>query len=1095
MHKSKGVSGVITVFLSLLLLPLLAFGTLVMEVGRYMSAQQILAEAQITASMSILADYNVYLQQRFGLLAIDPTRRGEVDHKTAFINTLKYNADDVDGLSNASSLVDIDNDVEFETVYTLAEYHVIQRQILEYGQYSIPYKVISEKLEIKKIVDELLAKITDSSIFSKLDDMTKKTKTAVTALDEVFYKIGDYEYHMLSAGNLLGGSYTKDNYKTQTLYKDYIDESYLAGLVGNSKKPITYSSTFNNTYSKYIQSINDLIDFYNTNPSPQPLYDKVVEANNGVADPSTVSDETTKLYKAAICKFLDDKADEADTVNITYSTKQEVKVTGNTYKYTHDLENVTYSVYSSGNSTETKNIGILDAVEGLSSKLPVDKKQQFNNVSTYDELFDFADAVGLIDYNYETDLNSLGTYISNSNKKDAYEDLVAAVKADLDEWNADLAEKNSAVNTAKANYQTASNSLLGLLNSAKTEIDGIIPGLDKAKEEFKATCDENAEKANNANKNSTKVTDNLDKVKIYYDGSNEKGGVKKKVEKGIDDLTSLNTNINSISADNIKPGTVSTSEGYTYCSVNGSKIVIAISDGTAKSYIETGFSEIETWLNTKPIEDAGSATLNESEPTDETASENKIDTSSLNEGGLSLKKVWDSAVRILNVLNPVPDVSNDLYQMVLDGTSLGILPTIDADDKTSGNEADKAYAEKLMERAEETLSEAYGAQFSESIGFDDTKNSFANSVDELNTKMKELRQNAEDAKSLSLIAMVKAVKSMIELLGSAVKLLTSLFSELMSVFKGIGTQLYQSILTTTYITQKFPTRMSNVDEATVYPNKATSAEADGAGYFSSCCVEYVIIGSEKEKSNQSGVFWIIFGIRALINCIQIALETETMQLVSACNMFAPIMFIALVYLETNIDMNLLIRLGEEVPIWKTDAHLSINGITRICKDLLEFLESNTTVYVTTSGNGKRYHKRECMTLKRSGDNVKALSVQQALNQKFTMCNVCKPQKADSTESESDNAGYVSMNYDKYLWILLFFVGGSTKLTRIASLIQLETRYWELKKKGSPNFKLVNTGTYVRSKVNASYDPLLPMFSLGKNTNSFMDVSNLEYLGY
>ena len=46
------------------------------------------------------------------------------------------------------------------------------------------------------------------------------------------------------------------------------------------------------------------------------------------------------------------------------------------------------------------------------------------------------------------------------------------------------------------------------------------------------------------------------------------------------------------------------------------------------------------------------------------------------------------------------------------------------------------------------------------------------------------------------------------------------------------------------------------------------------------------------------------------------------------------------------------------------------------------------VYITTSGNGKRYHLEDCRTLRNS---VKAeISIQEAKQRAYTPCGVCKP---------------------------------------------------------------------------------------------------------
>ena len=92
--KENGSSGVITVFLSLILIPLLAFGTLIMEAGRYISANTLLAEAQVTASMSLLANYNRYIEERFGILAID-SQSTQAEQKDMFVKLTSLNNQDL----------------------------------------------------------------------------------------------------------------------------------------------------------------------------------------------------------------------------------------------------------------------------------------------------------------------------------------------------------------------------------------------------------------------------------------------------------------------------------------------------------------------------------------------------------------------------------------------------------------------------------------------------------------------------------------------------------------------------------------------------------------------------------------------------------------------------------------------------------------------------------------------------------------------------------------------------------------------------------------------------------------------------------------
>ena len=256
-----------------------------------------------------------------------------------------------------------------------------------------------------------------------------------------------------------------------------------------------------------------------------------------------------------------------------------------------------------------------------------------------------------------------------------------------------------------------------------------------------------------------------------------------------------------------------------------------------------------------------------------------------------------------------------------------------------------------------------------------------------------------------------------------------------------------------------------------------------------------MFGDPSEKTNQVNTFWILFGIRAVVNCVQILTTSETMSLVSSCNIFAPLMFIALLYMETNIDMNYLVSIGEAVPFWKSNVHMSSKGIANILEVLVDL--DTAEVLIAKSGDGKRFHSTGgCHMLKINPNGPVAtitMNKQAAVNKGYTQCKVCKPETEGDKENESK--GYVPLTYDNYLYILLLMIGNNTKLQHLAELIQLETRYHEMQTQKSTKFLISDASTYIRSNIKASYNTMLPMISLGSSTNSFPEIIGLEYVGY
>lgn len=1082
MFNKNNSSGVITVFLTLILIPLLAFGTLIMEAGRYISAKQILAEAQVTASMSILADYNVFVQERFGLLAIDPTASGEVDHDVTFTNTLKYNADNdlPSSSSGASKLVDIGSNVEFSTIYNLSEYSVLQRQVLEYAKYSVPYVIVSRALDIQGLVQELLDQLGLSNVLDLLNDMTSKTEDAVNKMDTAFKELGEYEYLTMSLQNLLGENKTTDDYKTQDLYDEYVNQSFW--IFGDNKAPETFSDSekYSTKRQNFITAVDNKAKYMTNNPDPGPYAEKAVSNYNNFTYTSLSSTkENLYLAQIAVYEFLNNTSNAEEEIGA--NTSESVSFYATTYTHTKALD---YSSVTAGSDTKkTQSVKLKTAVYNIayndlnSSTRANEEKAAVVDYATLDE---FATSYGINYTKAENARTALENYYSNVNKKNELEerkDFLEDKKAEYDEA---ILGYNTEISNTQSAYKTVVNSAATKFESQISAISEATKALKDAQAAFNATRENTTEsEEKDVNENSQKVSDNIDKILTYLSSASSTAS------SGKTNVSTISGNLQNFTYANINENSkVTTTDGVDSATIGGSKINIGLTNDKVKGYVNGDFSAIEEFCQTQPV-DVEETDYGEDGP------EGSIDSGEINDG-LDISEIWDSVEQIFAVINPVPDVANDAYNVVIDSSSQNKLKSL-AD--VEANTEDKNYVDQILEKVGKTLGPSYGSQFDPTLTLDTNHSDFADTMETLQTELKKLKDSANEMKTLNIIKMLKALKEVLESLVSVTTTILDLFDDLKGLFAGIMNQAYQAILINTYITQKFPSRMTNVPDAVMYPCGTEEGTRQGP-YFSGACVEYVMIGKFDEKSNQSGVFWILFGIRALVNCIQIAMQDETMKLISACNMFAPLMFIAAVYLETNIDMNYLVCLGETVPIWKKDAHLSIKGLTRIAEKLLDYVKK-TKVEVTTSGDGKRYHVIGCDRLNQS-ENKKQLTVKEAISDGFTPCKVCNPQKncdVDEDSGDGEKAGYVDMDYDKYLWMLLFFVGGQTKLERASHLIQLETRYWEKTNKGEANFELINAGTYVRSEVEASYDSLLPMISLGENTNTFLDIYNMEYVGY
>ncbi len=1092
-------SGIITVMVSLLLIPLLSFGTLIMEMGRFVSARQTLADAQITASMSVLANFNTYLFDRFGILAIDP----DGTQAETYSSMLRYNSDAEGG--NTSKLYNLDSNIKYESIYNLSDYDVLKRQILEYAKYSVPYEILSNKLDLGSLFDPITNLADKAKDF--INNLIDETDESVTTLDKAFYSIGRAEYRAFEINTYFGQDYSKKDYAHDDILSDYIRDSDTSdgnGAIPNNGTPPDYSKLtgYEGRYAAYVKAIDDKRDFLANNPDPKPTYDKAVAIK--VGSTGTVSKDD--LYKAAVMKFLEndnnkpteDNPDGA-SINGRYSlspTKYTFSVTPGYRDDAYNLKTGEVSIpEKSGTSNET--VYLTDAIDALWPNSPAP--------TNYYELEYYADVSGYDSTSSDSYISSYNSDLKTKGKAIAKQSLVSKLNQECINYNNALAGHNSSINSKAVEYVTDLQKAKSLFEDYAAALE-IAAGagengkgtIHTAKDEYKDNVDlegkdssgKQVSDAESLGSNSSEVEKNLDAVISDF---------KSKATAARSTAAFLGTLISNVSTTDGSKITYRSHNSDTGIDTVNGGIQVGISNDKLKGRVSRDFTLIDTLYNTEVIKVDESSTEGD---------ENKSNCDELSDivgdsgSQLDIGNLWKAAKKVLEILNPVPSPYDSSYCMTLSEHSIGKL--IKELDQAEGryNAGDKSYVDNLTGKV---TSDAELGEFYDSIVGADNEllgsgsSDFQSKTESLfgeEGKTEGIYNEADENKSTGLGKLIKKIKKLIQTIREAVEAITGLISSIASVVADIVTQTYHALLINTYITQKFPSRMNSaIEGATLVPPDTESL--DGESYFSSCCIEYCLWGDNSEKNNQIKTFWLLFGIRAVVNCVQILMDSQAMSLVSSCNLFAPLMFIAMLYLETNIDMNYLVVIGEKVPFWKKDIHLSAEGLAKILSEIGDF--DSTKVWVASSGNGKRYHKDETchmIQINPNGVGLTKKTISEAVNENYTPCKVCNP-KTESEPSEDDKKnGYVPLDYDQYLYILLLFVGMNKKLTNVANLMQLETRYYESKKNsGTATFMIKDASTYIRSEVKASYKTMLPMFSLGSSGNSFPELYGLEYVGY
>lgn len=140
----NGCKGAIALFLAVLMTPFLSIAMLLVETGRYNSAVSILDEVMGVSSTSLLASYDEYIKERWGLLAIDQGLDIDTQY-TDYINT------NVEVLGDS---IDINN-VNAKGDFALNNSEILYNQIMEYCTLNAPTKLATNFLNLSDLIKKL----------------------------------------------------------------------------------------------------------------------------------------------------------------------------------------------------------------------------------------------------------------------------------------------------------------------------------------------------------------------------------------------------------------------------------------------------------------------------------------------------------------------------------------------------------------------------------------------------------------------------------------------------------------------------------------------------------------------------------------------------------------------------------------------------------------------------------------------------------------------------------------------------------------------------------------------------------------------------
>ena len=272
-----------------------------------------------------------------------------------------------------------------------------------------------------------------------------------------------------------------------------------------------------------------------------------------------------------------------------------------------------------------------------------------------------------------------------------------------------------------------------------------------------------------------------------------------------------------------------------------------------------------------------------------------------------------------------------------------------------------------------------------------------------------------------------------------------LMQNINAAFNVLKSDLDGNLLLNSYIAGYFSNKNFRIEEYSG-PVKGTKGSL-GSGTFVSACTEYVFGGNASETSNQAAAYNYVMAVRMINNLYSVLTVSNSLKISSAASVAA---HIAWAYYESFIDSELLFKYNAVVPFAKYNMIMPINNIDKVNNAFTtkDFLNAMKGLGILVDGN-------------------------------FYI------------------NGADAFDYTDALAVGLWFVPNSTKLLRIADLIQLEMRSYESYVENSgASFMMAEKNTVCRVKCTGSLNSVLPVISLGGDgTAQGTSFQSIKYVSY
>lgn len=348
-HKYKyinGCRGVISLFLCLVMTPILTLAAALVEFSRYQGSIEILQEAMNCSSLSTLSNYDKYIQDRFGLFTI----KQDCDVKSTYNSTFVQNSKLLD------KGITVNSTNAFGTL-PLSDIKVLESQVADYSESTVLTEIMLDDLKLQDLLDKLnnlssLKNVLDTinklynlatsikDFINEIEDFSRYLSTIKTKTNELNKDINSFitvtaNFYKKLNDNGFSISAENEDESLELIAKDYLDD--IKDIYNKAK------IVFDDTESLYtlIKDLPTLFNRVKTELSKvRQAYNAATKStsnitqkidNEEIADTSKdTSDQTLSIYRSVI-KALEDGVEEAANC-IKTSTVEAFKQAKNQFK-------------------------------------------------------------------------------------------------------------------------------------------------------------------------------------------------------------------------------------------------------------------------------------------------------------------------------------------------------------------------------------------------------------------------------------------------------------------------------------------------------------------------------------------------------------------------------------------------------------------------------------------------------------------------------------------------------------------------------------------------------------------------------------------